>query len=85
MNTAFGIPDMAEADETTKQLFLSYRTESEKYTEQMNKVFIQFWNDTFPQYADITFFISPGESVKIANGEVGLIEEISKRKMVAFS
>lgn len=80
MNTAFGIPDMAEADETTKQLFLSYRTESEKYTEQMNKVFIQFWNDTFPQYADITFFISPGESVKIANGEVGLIEEISKRK-----
>lgn len=80
MNTAFGIPDMMEADETTKQLFLSYRTESEKYTEQMNKVFIQFWNEKLPQYADVTFFVSPSEAVKIANGDVDLIEEVVKRK-----
>ncbi len=80
MNTAFGIPDMVEADEATKQLFLSYRTESEKYTEQMNKVFIQFWTEHFPHYAGITFFVSPSEAVKIANGESHMIEEISKRK-----
>ena len=80
MNTAFGIPDMTEADETTKHLFLSYRTESEKYTEQMNKVFIQFWNNTFPQYADMAFFVSPTEAVRIAKGELHLIEDISKRK-----
>jgi len=80
MNTAFGIPDMAEADETTKQLFLSYRTESEKYTEQMNKVFIQFWNEKFPEYENLTFFISPKEAIEVVNGNTKIIENIQNRK-----
>ena len=46
----------------------------------MNKVFIQFWNEKFPQYTDLTFFVSPIEAVKVANGDIDLIEEISKRK-----
>ena len=31
------------------------------------------------QYTDLTFFVSPIEAVKIANGELSLIEEISLR------
>lgn len=86
MNTAFSIPDMDDVDVEIKKIFLSYRTESEKYTEQMNKVFINFWTSYYPEHLDILFFISPKEAITFSKGELSnnQLQEIQKRTNGCF-
>jgi len=79
MNTAFSIPDMEDMDENIRKIFLSYRVESEKYTEKMNKVLVAFWKVSFPKFAELTFCISPSEVEKFAEN-AKLISEIDERK-----
>lgn len=61
----FFLPDLLEAPKEFNEYLLKYRAESEKYTEQMNKVFVNAWNKLMPQHADLTHFISPYEAVKM--------------------
>ncbi len=77
MNTVFTVPDMETAPLDFKQKILSYRTESEKYTERMNHVFIEFWSEKFSQYADLVTVLRPEEAADIANGRISN-EEIAK-------
>jgi phosphohistidine swiveling domain-containing protein len=79
MSTAFGIPDMEDVDEDIKKLFLSYRAESEKYTEKMNKVLVAFWTDHFPEFAELAFCIAPSE-VEQFSANPKLVTEIMNRK-----
>ena len=79
MNTAFSIPDMEDMDENIRKIFLSYRVESEKYTEKMNKVLIAFWKGHFPKFAELTFCIAPSEVEKFSEN-TKLISEIDERK-----
>lgn len=82
MNTAFRVPDMEGVAPEVKKLFLDYRTESEKYTEQMNKTFVAFWDEQFPELADLLFFIAPHEAIACANGALSAeaLQTISERK-----
>lgn len=68
MNTAFTIPDMKEMSSKNRKIFLKYRTESEKYTEKMNKVMMAFWQGNFPEFKDITFCVAPDEVAKLNRG-----------------
>jgi phosphohistidine swiveling domain-containing protein len=81
MNTVFGVPDMESAPEDFKQKILSYRTESEKYTERMNKVFIEFWNENVSQFKDLISVLRPEEAANIAKEKVSQekIESIRER------
>lgn len=84
MNTAFGIPDMEEVPEEIRTTFLSYRTESEKYTEKMNKVLVAFWNEHFPDLLDLTFYITPTEVTHIIANRKSVIAQIQDRKNGCF-
>lgn len=77
MNTVFNIPDMDVAQEF-KDDILVVRTESEKYTEQMNKLFIKFWQQ-YPEYEDVLFFVQPREAIQIARGDTSIVKDIRKR------
>ena len=68
MNTAFTIPDMDFVDKSIREYILATRAESEKFTEQMNHLFVQFWQENFPEYRELTFFIQPTEAVEIIKG-----------------
>ncbi len=79
MNTAFSIPDMDDMEENIRKIFLSYRVESEKYTEKMNKVLVAFWKEHFPKFAELTFCIAPSEVEKFSDN-AKLISDIDERK-----
>lgn len=65
MNTAFNVPDMEEVSQDIKNYFLERRAESERYTEQMNKVLVRSWHTLMPSEANIAHFVSPLEAVQI--------------------
>jgi phosphohistidine swiveling domain-containing protein len=80
MNTVFNVPDMDSAPADFKDKILSYRAESEKYTERMNHVFVDFWNEYAIPYVELVNILQPEEAVSIALGtmsetEIGLIKE----------
>ena len=79
MNTAFTIHDMKDIDGSIKKIFLTYRTQSEKYTEKMNEVMENFWQNYFTEYTDYTFFINP-EEVEEFSKNANFIKELQKRK-----
>lgn len=72
MNTVFGIPDMDFVPEDFKQQILSRRTESEKYTEQANEVFVEFWNENedVSQFKNLIPVLLPEEAADIVKGKM---------------
>ncbi len=74
MNTVFGVPDMADASADLKTKVLSIRTESEKFTEEMNKLMISFFETSFPPYKDLSHVITPNEVVKLSADKLELDE-----------
>ncbi|MCA9351839.1 hypothetical protein KC866_00400 [Patescibacteria group bacterium] len=77
----FELPNKENINDDVRKLIIQYRQQSEKYTERMNELFIEFWEKKFPQYQDILFFVQPHEAAHIAKGEVNesYIAEIRKR------
>lgn len=84
MNTAFGIPDMENISKEVRDVFLSYRTESEKFTEKMNKVLVSFWNEHFPELHDLTFFVAPNEIRSISSKSEQVISRVRERSEGCF-
>lgn len=86
MNTVLGVPDNNFAPADFKQKILSYRIESEKYTERMNKVFIEFWNAKAPQFNDLVSVLQPKEAIDIIKGNMSQdqIELIRQRREGCF-
>jgi len=66
MTAAFEVPDSTELSQETKDMVLSRRAISEKYTEKMSKLLLRFWYEKFPDLADLAFFVSPSEAVSLA-------------------
>ena len=80
MNTVFGLPDMDSAPKDFRDQILSRRTESEKYTEKANKVFVEFWNENAPQFKDLISVLIPEEAAdivkeKLSQEQIMLINE----------
>jgi phosphohistidine swiveling domain-containing protein len=80
MNTAFTVPDLVEAPQEVKDYFLERRTESEKYTEQMNKVFIRAWQSLMPAESDLAHFVAPNEAVLILKADASKDKFLSEIK-----
>jgi phosphoenolpyruvate synthase/pyruvate phosphate dikinase len=73
---------MPEAPQELKDYFLTWRAKSEKFTERMNKIFIQAWISLVPEHADLAHFISPNEASKVFNKDPespAIISEAQKR------
>lgn len=66
MTAAFEVPDSTELSQETKDLILSRRAVSEKYTEKMSKLMLGFWNAQFPDLADLAYVVSPNETIALA-------------------
>jgi phosphohistidine swiveling domain-containing protein len=79
MNTVFTVPDKENAPIDFKATILEYRVESEKYTEKMNKVFVNYWMSS--HYSELVTVLLPEEAAAIAAGKVSnsLIEEYHSR------
>jgi phosphohistidine swiveling domain-containing protein len=69
MNTAFNISDMDEVSQDIKNYFFEKRVESEKYTEQMNRVLMHAWRTLIPAEANLAHFVSPHEAVQILRND----------------
>jgi phosphohistidine swiveling domain-containing protein len=86
MNTVFSVPDMEEAPQDLKEKILSIRTESEKFTEQMNKNMVQFFEKYFPAMAELSHVTLPKEVVLLSEGELSdsELEQIRLRLQGCF-
>ncbi|TSC78402.1 MAG: pyruvate, water dikinase [Parcubacteria group bacterium Gr01-1014_29] len=81
MNTAFGIPDMEDVGAATRETFLSWRVQSERYTEKMNKLMVSFFQEHFPELRELYFCVTPREVIKLASGyDEKLVATIKERK-----
>lgn len=82
MNIAFFVPDMGNVAQEIKDIFLTWRAESEKYTEQMNKTFVATWRRLMPNEAELVYFVTPDEAVKILDdgpNKERLLTEVRER------
>jgi phosphoenolpyruvate synthase/pyruvate phosphate dikinase len=81
MNTVFSVPDMEDVSKEVRNTFLIYRADSEKYTEKMNKILLDFWCENFPDFQDLAFCVSPYEVEQCASHlGVALVNAIRSRK-----
>lgn len=83
MNTVFGVPDKDLAPADFKAKILAARSESEKYTEKMNKIFIDFWHEKMPGSHELTAFVLPEEAQRIIDGGESL-DVIKNRSQGCF-
>ncbi|KND47453.1 MAG: pyruvate, water dikinase [Parcubacteria bacterium C7867-004] len=80
MSAAFEIPDDPDAPQEAKDLILSYRAVSEKYTEQMSKLMTGFWKQRFPDLAELAPYVTPDEAVALARaGDESILARIKDR------
>ncbi len=80
MNTVFCVPDKDSAPADFKKKILTCRSESERYTEQMNRVFVEFFSENVIKHRHLVSVLLPEEAAKIADnkmdqGQIELIEE----------
>lgn len=83
MTTVFNVPDIDSAPDAFRQKIVSYRTESEKYTEQMNKIFVEFWNENAHQFKELVSVLRPEEAAGLLKGEMSENEIESLRIRLA--
>ncbi len=69
MNTVFGVPDSENAPADFKKETLDRRIEAEKYSEEANKLYVEFWNNYYPQYKQFVSVLLPEEAISIAKGK----------------
>lgn len=70
MNIVLSVPDMDSAPVDFRQKVLTRRTESERYTDKADQIFIQFWNKQAPQFNDLALFIRFDEALQIFNNAI---------------
>ena len=63
MNTVFTVPDMDNVNEKLKEKILVFRSESEKYTEKMNILMIDYFEKKYLEYGYLSHIISPSEVI----------------------
>lgn len=65
----YEIPDLDVPNIVRKQA-LKLRQLSEKYSDQQDNVFINFWKNKYPEYKKITFLVKPKEVFSISKGKL---------------
>ncbi len=80
MTTIFNVSDMDDAPADFRQKMIMYRSESEKYTERMNHVFVDFWLRAVPENKDLAPVLLPEEAASISKGEMSQEEIENKRE-----
>ena len=81
MTLWFYIPSIAGVSKSFVKRSLQYRRETQDYSDDMYKLYIEFWHKNFPKYNDLTFVLSPHEAVELGKGQMSTrqISEIRKR------
>jgi hypothetical protein len=64
MNTVFTIPDMDDINTILKEKVLSLRSKSEKYTEKMNMVMVDYFESHYQNYLHISHVVTPQEVIQ---------------------
>lgn len=65
MNLMFMIPDLVELPESMRNEALARRTAAEKFSDQFESVFINFWKMQYPTFANCARVVSPKEAFAI--------------------
>lgn len=66
MNLLFMIPDLTDLPESIRNEALVRRTAGEKFSDQFESVFINFWKTQYPEFADLARVVSPAEAFAIS-------------------
>ena len=65
MNLLFMIPDLTDLPESIRNEALARRIVGEKFSDQFESVFINFWKMQYPEFADLARVVSPAEAFAI--------------------
>ncbi len=76
----FEIPDLKNISENIRQESLNLRILSEKYSDQQDNIFIDFWRKKYPQLNNLTFLIKPSEVFNQKEMDEKNVKNIIKRK-----
>lgn len=82
MALVIAAPDMGDLKKDIKNELLKMRSETEKYMDNSDGVFIDFFKKNYPEYKDIIYIISPDELFKLEEEKLSAkeIDLIKKRK-----
>lgn len=70
MTVLFHMPDLSGVDSSLQARALDCRTMSEKYTEKMNEVMVEFWEACQPEHARLAHVLTPHEAMRLARGKM---------------
>lgn len=70
MNTVLYVPENKNADLVFKQKILAIREKGEKFTERMDKIFLEFWTKFGQKYKHLGLYLTPKEAIKILNNKI---------------
>lgn len=78
MSIFFVIPNDERFPKEIRERGLKLRTESQRYTDKEDEIFVHFFESQFPKYRDITYNILPNEVFKLKN------DQLTNQELVAI-
>ena len=80
MTTATEVPNLPDTHPEVQETVLIYRAISEKYPEKMSKLLVFYWERAFPNYAHLSFCITPAEIISLSKSwDDVLIRQVERR------
>jgi phosphoenolpyruvate synthase/pyruvate phosphate dikinase len=79
MDIVYHTSGIESVDAAIRARALAKREVTEKYSDMMHTIYLDFWSRVFPQYADITYVLLPDETVRLGRGEMSEAEITSIR------
>jgi len=82
----FVIPDTEGIPEDIKIKALEIRGRDERYSDALDRPFVEFWKKHYPDYAGLLYVITPDEAIALAKGETtGQDMEVLKKRLEGFA
>ncbi len=85
MAVIFVAVDLTDVSKDIKKKALKARADTQKYSDEGDNVFINFFTKNFPEYKDLTFVVSPQEVFALKNRRISKEEIINlKERLKGF-